>query len=325
MHSNGYIYNKNVMNQLKLRHLHAFVTIVDAGNMSRAAEQLCMQQPSLSRLLQNLEQVLDTPLLTRLPRGVEATAAGLALYEQAQIILAKVVKLPSIVQHAASGLSGELAVGFTSSAALAEPVMGLLNHYREQYENVQLRLEEAGSGELVRGLLSEQLDAAFIRSVSQSHHERLTLFAVSQEPMLVALPANHYLAHIDKPMALSELAHESFVLYRRPSGPGLYDSILMACYQAGFSPEIIQEAPRLTTMMSLVAAGLGVSIVPQSLKRIAAVGVSYRTLDTQVPLSASIWLAVRAGQRSPRLENLCRMLQAMRLNDGSNGVPDIPC
>ncbi|WP_131913508.1 LysR family transcriptional regulator [Celerinatantimonas diazotrophica] len=311
------------MNQLKLRHLHAFVTIVDAGNMSRAAEQLCMQQPSLSRLLQSLEQVLDTPLLTRLPRGVEATAAGLALYEQAQIILAKVERLPSIVQHAASGLSGELAVGFTSSAALAEPVMALLNHYREQFENVQMRLEEAGSGELVQGLLTEQLDAAFIRSVSTSHRERLKLFAVSQESMLVALPAHHPLAHQDSPIALSALAHEPFVLYRRPSGPGLYDSILTACYQAGFSPEIIQEAPRLTTMMSLVAAGLGVSIVPQSLKRIAAVGVSYRPLDMQVPLRASIWLAVRAGRRSPRLENLCQMLQTMHLDDCVKGSSDL--
>ncbi|MFM2485969.1 LysR family transcriptional regulator [Celerinatantimonas yamalensis] len=307
------------MNQLKLRHLHAFVTVVDAGNMSRAAEQLFMQQPSLSRLLQSLEKVFDTPLLTRLPRGVEATAAGLALYEQAQIILSKVAKLPSTVQHAASGLSGELAVGFTSSAALAVPVMALLNHYREQFANVQMRLEEAGSGELVSSLLTEQLDAAFIRSVSPSNSERLTLFPVSQESMLVALPARHHLAHLNTPMALGELAQEPFVLYRRPSGPGLYDSILAACYQAGFSPEIVQEAPRLTTMMSLVAAGLGVSIVPQSLKRLEAIGVVYRPLDAQVPLFASIWLAVRAGSRSPRLENLCRMLKPVSLDDWPNG------
>lgn len=299
------------MNQLKLRHLHAFITVVEEGNLTRAAERLCVQQPSLSRILQSLEQTLNAPLLIRLPRGVVPNEAGQILYDEAKIILARVDRLPKTIERVALGMEGNLRVGFTSSAALAPMVTAILNDYREQYPAVELQFEEAGSGELVSALFDEIVDVAFIRSVSFEQRQRLELIPVMQEPMLVALPARHPLAELTGPFELAALAGQSFVLYRRPHGPGLYDSILTACYQAGFSPTIVQEAPRLTTMMSLVAAGLGLSIVPMSLQRLGGTDIVYRPLSTKEPFQASIWLALNKATQSPGIQRFKQLVMSM--------------
>jgi DNA-binding transcriptional LysR family regulator len=118
------------------------------------------------------------------------------------------------------------------------------------------------------------------------------------EPMVAALPAGHGLSRTGGRIALAALAGETFVLYRRPAGPGLYDAILAACHAAGFNPEIGQEAPRLPSSLSLVAAGLGVSIVPASMRRLDSDGVAYAELDGCPDLVAPLLLATRRTDRS---------------------------
>jgi len=131
------------------------------------------------------------------------------------------------------------------------------------------------------------------------------------ESMVLALPADHPLAITpDIPVPLSSLANEAFVLYRRPAGPGLYDALLAACNRAGFSPAVAQEAPRMTATMSLVAAGLGVSIVPASMKRLRSDGVVYRTLSECPGLSAPLYLARRANDPSPTLARFLAVVEA---------------
>ncbi|WP_268602234.1 LysR substrate-binding domain-containing protein, partial [Escherichia coli] len=152
----------------------------------------------------------------------------------------------------------------TSSAALHPFVPNLLRRYRDILPGITTQLEEAGSGELMEALLEQRLDAAFVRSPANGI-PGLSVEPVLSEPMIVALPLGHRLAHeTQQPLPLAELAHEAFILYRRPAGQGLYDAILAACHRAGFSPRIVQEAPRLPATLSLVGAGLGVSIVPGS-------------------------------------------------------------
>ncbi len=299
------------MSKLDLRKLRAFVTVVEEGSISRAAERLFIQQPPLSRLLQGLEQDFGVPLLVRQPRGVVATDAGSVLLQEARALLSRADQLEAAMQRAAQGKQGSITVGFTSSSALHSFVPEVLRRYREIYPTVSTQLEEAGSTELLQGVLAQRIDLAFVRMPVHGMPE-LKVERVLQEPMLVALPEGHRLATLprDEPISLKLLANEPFVLYRRPAGQGLYDAILAACFRAGFSPQIVQEAPRLTSCLSLVGAGLGVSIVPESITRLGGEGMVFLPLVPQAQLSAPLYLARREDSGSSAIINtFCELLR----------------
>lgn len=280
---------------IELRRLHAFLTVAEEGHVTRAAERLGMQQPPLTRLLRGLEVELGVLLLYRLPRGVRPTEAGQVLLEEARAVLARAAELEDAVRRAARGEAGRLAVGFTPSAALHPFVPAVLRAFREEAPGVRVELDEAGTTELVNGLAHGRLDAAFVRSPVGAV-PGLLVEPVLEEPMVAALPVGHPLAvegGDGEALPFTALAAEAFILYRRPAGPGLYDAILAACCAAGFSPLVAQEAPRLPATLSLVAAGLGVSVVPASMRRLAVAGVAYRELDGCPGLSAPLHLALR--------------------------------
>lgn len=302
---------------IELRRLRAFVALAEEGNITRAAERLDMQQPPLTRLLRGLEAELGTRLMLRLPRGVRPTEAGQALLEEARVLLARAEALPGVVQRAARGELGRLALGFTSSASFHPFVPAVLRAFRARMPGVAVALEEAGTVELADAVLHERLDAAFVRSPAGSLPD-LLLDPVLDEPMLAALPAQHPLAAdagtaaAAAPLPLTALEREPFILYRRPTGPGLYDSILAACRAAGFSPVVAQEAPRLPATLSLVAAGLGVSVVPASMRRLGGEDIVYRDLDCP-GLSAPLHLALRRGNPSPALARLRELVRELAM------------
>ncbi len=283
---------------LELRHLRAFVLVAEEGHVTRAAERLGMRQPPLTRLLQGLEARLGCRLLHRQARGVVLTEAGLALLEEARAVIARAASVEDAVRRAARGEAGRLAVGFTSSAALHPFVSTAIRKFREASPAVRVELDEAGTAELVEGVRLGRLDAVFVRSPVGAV-SGLRVEPVLEEPMVAALPKGHHLAtDEDVPLPLASFANEAFVLYRRPSGPGLYDAILAACRAAGFSPSVVQEAPRLPATLSLVAAGLGVSLVPASMRRLAVAGVAYRALEAGLGLVAPITLVLRKAGAS---------------------------
>lgn len=287
---------------IDLRRLSAFVAVAEEASISRAADRLGMAQPPLSRLIQGLERELGAALLRRLPRGVVPTAAGRALLEQARAVIATASAIPDNVRRSARGETGRLAVGFTSSAALHPFVPAALRAFRAERPAVRLELEEAGTIELVAAMTDGRLDAAFVRSpVGQT--PRLVVDPILQETMLIALPTGHALAG-DDPLPLTALAPEDFVLYRRPSGPGLYDAIMTACRAAGFTPNVAQEAPRLPSTLSLVAAGLGITLVPASMRRVAIEGVTFRPLRAGSGLIAPLFLASRRDSQNPTVAEL---------------------
>ncbi|SDQ92118.1 DNA-binding transcriptional regulator, LysR family [Rhizobiales bacterium GAS191] len=297
---------------IDLRRLRAFSMIADEGHITRAAARLGMQQPPLTRLLQGLEAELGVKLMQRTPRGVRPTAAGGALLEEARAILARADGLAEVVRRAARGETGRLAIGFTGSAALHPFVPAALRAFREALPAVALTLEEAGTGELVDALLQERLDAAFVRTPIRGL-PGLAIDDVLEEAMIVALPAGHLLAtEARTSVRLSRLAEEPFILYRRPTGPGLHDAIVAACRGAGFSPNVVQEAPRLTATLSLVAAGLGLSIVPASMRSLNIDGVAYKALSGPSALIAPIHLATRREDPSAVLARLRDLVGKMR-------------
>jgi DNA-binding transcriptional LysR family regulator len=292
------------MDMIELKRLNAFVTVVEAGSITRAAELLFIQQPPLTRLLQGLEQEFGVPLLQRLPRGVIPTEAGEVLLQEARAVLARAAQLSAAMQRAAQGEQGRVRIGFTSSAALHTFVPALLRRYREIYPAVSTLLEESGSGELLASVVAGELDVAFVRMRVKDMPE-LEMEKVLEEPMWVAVPAGHRLAaqKCVKPLKLEDLSNEPFVLYRRRAGQGLYDAILAAYVRAGFSPHIVQEAPRLTSCLSLVGAGLGISIVPESMTRLGGDGVVFLPLDAATQLSAPLYLARREDSHSSAIIN----------------------
>ena len=284
---------------MELRHLRYLVAVAEEGHVTRAAARLGIQQPPLSQQIRALEAELRVQLFRRKPRGVELTQAGQALLAEAQTILRQVEHAVAAARRTGRGEAGRIGLGFTSSASFHPLVPRVIREYRQSHPLVALTLEESGTGELVDALRAERIDAAFVRSPI-GPAEGLSIDAVLEEAMVAALPAGHRLAgrRGAKPLALAALAAESFILYRRPLGPGLYDSIIAACQRAGYSPTIGQEAPRMLATLSLVAAGLGVTLVPQSMRRLRVDGVVYRAIEAASGLTAPLNLTYRRDESS---------------------------
>jgi DNA-binding transcriptional LysR family regulator len=292
---------------MELRHLRYFIAVAEERHVTRAARRLGMQQPPLSQQIHALERELGAQLLRRMPRGVELTEAGRALLVDARAILAHVDHALASTRRTARGEQGRISIGFTSSAPFHPLVPRVVRAFRELHPRVSLSMEEGGSPELIEALRNERLDAAFVRT-DVANPEGLAVETLLREPMLVAVPKGHALARSPRaPLPLKALADETFVVYRRGSGPGLYDAITAACRAAGFSPRIGQEAPRVVSTLNFVAAGLGVSIVPASLARMRMDGVVYRGIRAGARPFAALNLASRQGDASAGLQRFVEL------------------
>lgn len=281
---------------VELRHLRYFVAVAHEGHITRAAEKLHMQQPPLSQQIKALEAEIKAPLFVRLPRGVALTDAGRSFLVDAEAILASVDSARARAQRTARGEVGRIAVGFTTSAPFHPLVARAIRAFRETRPDVSFGLEESSSAEMVSALREERLDIAFIRA-GLADPGGIAVHELLAEDMAAALPAGHPLIKRAS-LTLKDLAHENFILYRRPDGRGLYDVIIAACAEAGFSPHVGQEAPRIVSTLNLVAAGLGITIVPASLSRLPLEGVTYRPLKGRPAVKVPLNLACRRNERS---------------------------
>jgi len=301
---------------MELRHLRYFIAVAEESHITRAAERLGIQQPPLSQQIRALERELGVALFHRRPRGVELTDAGRALFADARTILTLVDRAVATVRQTAQGKRGRIAVGFTSSAPFHPFVPRVIRAFREACPAVSLTLEENGTADLVHALRTERIDAAFIRSPIADAPDLIVRPLLAEE-MVVAFPVRHRLAarrggRAGTALPLRALAAETFILYRRPSGPGLYDAIISACRRAGFSPNIGQEAPLIVSTLNLVAAGLGVSIVPASLRRQRMDGVVYRRINGHPQLRAPLNLAYRREGNSSAVRQFVDLVQRIQ-------------
>jgi len=295
---------------MELRHLRYFVAVAEERHITRAAERLGIQQPPLSQQIRALEAELGAPLLRRHPRGVELTQAGEVLLTEARTVLEQVERAVTATRRAGRGEAGRIGLGFTSSASFHPLVPAMVRAYRDAYPLVALSLEESGTSELVDALVQQRLDAAFVRSPIGAA-PGIAVHSILEEPMVAALPAGSPLAiaRARHPLPLAALGGEIFILYRRPLGPGLYDAIIAACQRAGYSPNIGQEAPRMLATLSLVAAGLGVTLVPQSMRRLRVDGVAYRPIDRAAGLIAPLNLAYRRAESSAAAQRFLALVR----------------
>ncbi len=297
------------MANIDVRLLRYFIAVAETGHMTRAAERLGIGQPPLSQQIRVLETQLGVTLFERLPRGMALTDAGQAFLADAYEVVRKLDQAVDDVRRVAAGVKGRLSVGFTSSAALHPFVPTVIRAFRSDAPSVSLMLDEASTGELLDGLRDGHLDVAFIRQ-PQGNTGGIVIAQVLEEPMVLVVPSAHPLALTGRAgkaaVPMTAIASEKLILYRRRAGQGLYDAIIAACHGAGFSPAIEQEAPRLLTTLSLVAAGLGVSVVPASLMRMQVEGIVYRPLapPPRAPLCCAYREGVLAGPTARLLEHV---------------------
>ena len=292
---------------MELRHLRYFVAVAEELNFTRAAARLGIGQPPLSQQIRDLETELGTLLFHRVPHGAELTEAGREFLDEARGVLSGADRAREVAQRAHRGEIGRLALGFTGSAAFNPLVSATIRNFRRSWPKVLLSLEEMNTFRLLEKLVRGDLDAAFIRPAAQDP-EGVRLRRLPDETMLIALPASHALA-AEESLPLTALAGQPFVLFPRGVGLSMYDQIVQSCRAAGFDPVIGQEAPQISSVVNLVAADLGVSIVPQSIAQIALEGVVYRPIAGPAP-SASLALAMPRDSRSTLTRNLLSLLSA---------------
>ncbi|GJJ04070.1 isoleucine biosynthesis transcriptional activator [Duganella rhizosphaerae] len=291
---------------LELRQLRYFVTVAEELHFGKAALRLHMTQPPLSQTIQALEELLGASLFERNRRGVALTPAGLALLPEARRILAQSQELPQLVQRAAAGEVGRLTLAFISSADYSV-LPPFLRAYRAAYPQVQITLQEATSDLQLDDLLNNRIDAGLlIPPLPDKAKLELDYLPVLSEPLVLALPAG--LLKKQGKLALASLPPLPLIVFPRAISPALYDAILSVFRDAGITPEIGQQAIQMQTIVSLVSAGMGMALVPQSVSNLMRTGVEYRALRDATPL-VETGLAWRRDNASPVLRGFLELLR----------------
>jgi len=259
---------------VELRQLRYFSAIAQEGSFSRAAKRLHVSQPPLSTQIRNLEEELGTRLLTRSNRGVSLTAAGQVFYEEIHAVLARLDSLRGKTLQADRGDVGLLSVGFVSIAdyGILPPA---LKSFRSRFPLVEVQLHELTTDAQIRELRGSRLDLGL--GLAPVEEPDLVFRSILREELILAAPADHP-ALKDEAIELRTLYKASFIVPPRDIAPGLYDLTIRRCRSAGFAPRIVQNARQMQTVIGLVSCGMGVALVPASVRNLKRTGVSYRNL-----------------------------------------------
>jgi DNA-binding transcriptional LysR family regulator len=283
------------------RQLRYFVAVAEELSFTRAAQRLHISQPPLSQQIQALEQDLGARLLERNKRNVSLTEPGRLFLEQARQILDHAEEARQRVAEAAAGFSGELRLAYTVSVSFHPALPQTLLRFGRNAPNVRLRLSEMYTEPQFSALRAGQIDVGFVRS--EPAHEvdarALRLQVIDREPLLLALPAGHPLASRRR-LRMGDVAGEAFVAQPRELAATLYDRLVQLAAKSDFHPQIRQHAQQLNGLLALVAAGIGLALVPATMRSVQLAGVSYVPLEDP---DAYLLLAVacRADDASPVL------------------------
>ncbi|MBT2303725.1 LysR family transcriptional regulator [Variovorax paradoxus] len=283
---------------MDIRALRYFAAVAETGHMTRAAEQLGIQQPPLSQQIKGLERELGMALFRRHPRGMALTDAGRQFQAEALRMLQDMETVKQRMARVAKGQEGVLSVGFTSSAAAHRFMPDALRAFRRSHPGVELRLRENNAAELTEALAAGRLHCGLLR-VPVARPAGLRFETLLREPVLVAMPRDHRFAGAGEaatPLSLAQLCEEDMILVRRPGAPGLYADLLALCNAEGLSPRVVAEVDRMMTNLNLVAAGVGLSVVPASMGGVHPHAIRYGPLAGSERLDAPLTLVSREGE-----------------------------
>ncbi len=286
---------------MELRHLRYFVAVAEELHFGRAAERLCISQPPLSMQIQQLEAELGFQLFYRTKRRVELTAAGEHFLDEARDILGSLEFAIGAARRTARGDTGRLRIGFVGSAIYGA-LPASLSTFRKRYPDVELSLRELASGRQARALQEKRIDVGFARPGLDD--PEIVCETVLRELLVAAAPAAHRLAANDRG-ELGSLAEEPFILFPRHPKPSYGDYLVSVCEAAGFTPHVVQEVAEMHTAIGLVAAGIGVSLVPASVQSDVRPGLVYRRIATPAPVTA-LTIVYRRNESSPVVREFLR-------------------
>jgi DNA-binding transcriptional LysR family regulator len=307
--------------KMELRHLRYFLAVAEELNFTRAARRLHIAQPPLTQQIKALEAELGVLLFDRSAYRIELTDAGRAFAAEVARILGDVRNAVLIAKRAARAAVGQVRVGFTESASFNPLVTSAFRSFREAHPEVEVSLEERQSTELAVALREGRIDAAFVRPPLKTD-EGITLHVLEHEDMVLAVPSGHELAR-RKEIELRELAKETFILYPRAVRPGLADAVVAACEKAGFTPRVEQYAPQLSSTINLVAASLGISIVPRSMQGLQPHAVAYLPLRGR-PVQALLGIAHRTGESAAAVLSFIELARKLGSSGNEGGRRDSP-
>jgi DNA-binding transcriptional LysR family regulator len=293
---------------IETRHLRYFITVAEELHFGRAALRLHMTQPPLSQAIIGFEALLGTPLFTRSRRSVALTPAGLALLPEARRLLAQIEGLPGQARRAANGSAGKLSLAFVSSAdySILPP---FLRQFRERYPQVEIDLREATTDMQLADLLAGRIDVGLlIPPLPDKAMRDLDYCAVLTEPLVLAAPTGLAALKGRKSLPLRQLPDLPLLIFPRRIAPAFYDAILGCLREAGIAARISQEAIQMQTIVSLVSAGMGIALVPQSVSNLKRTGVQYLPL-TGHKLTVETGLAWRRDNGSPVLRGFLDLLR----------------
>lgn len=293
-------------NTMELRHLRYFIAVAEEENFSRAAVRLNISQPPLSQQIKSLEDAIGTPLFRRLSHGVVLTSAGKAFLHEAYQTLASAQKAIETAQEAARGMIGEMRLGLTSSAIFNPLVTSHIREFQRFSPKVRLHLTESNTIDLLDALTGGSLDAVYIRP-GIAPPEKVDLYRMPDEKMKVVVPATHPLAQCTS-VQLKALSDESFIFLPAAAGLTLYDDILHSCRNVGFEPVRGQIAPQISSVVNLVAAEMGISLVPASAAQIKVFNVHYLDITGPAPI-ARLGLATKQKNLTEVTQNYLRIIQ----------------
>ncbi|HUO73385.1 MAG TPA: LysR family transcriptional regulator [Solirubrobacteraceae bacterium] len=279
---------------MELRQLRYFVAVAEELHFRRAAARLHISQPPLSQAIRQLEEEMRCRLLTRTRRRVELTAAGDAFLRDARALLGELSGAVATAQRIDAGQTGRLRINFVGSALLSV-VPDIVQRFRAARPGIEIDLHERSTVEQLRAVQAGVIDVGLVRPPIDDDAD-LRIETVMRERVLAALPVNHPLAAL-KRVPLRRLAAEPFVLFPRAQAPGFHDLLIGSVAATGAPPQVVQYAPEMLTIIGLVAAGIGLSLVPSSVQRLALDGVTYRPV-TGAPV-AELAAITRAGDDSP--------------------------
>lgn len=288
---------------MELRYLRYFVAVARRGTSPKAAKELGISQPPLSQQIQRLEREVGTPLFRRLTRGVELTEAGESFYEDARQILAMSDAALEKAKGIARGMNGSLSLGITSSDAFHPQIFTLLHRFQLDHPGVTLHQMEDNMANLMTALSEAELDIAFVRLPCESS-KAFNLRIIDEEPMVIALPR-------DNPLATQPtLAPSSCATWRRSSSRGRWPPGCMSwCITVACAPGSIwsaRQSSQISSSLSMVNAGFGFALVPQSMTCIQQPNVSYHPLSG-APLKTDIAIAWRRFERSRTVKRFLAM------------------
>ncbi len=294
-------------NDIELRQMRYFVAVAEELNFTRAAKKLSIAQPPLSRQIQNLEKELGVVLLNRANKRVNLTPAGQAFYDECRQILQAVERSIQITQKVAQGKIGRLVMGFEGSTH-HEMLLKIIRQFHETYPGIELVLQEMSSGKQVKALREKQIAVGLLDPITATPDLKFeTLFT---ESLVAVLPEQHPLA-TSEVINVGDLAADLWVTGRNDGTCGLLKRLLDICNLHGFVPNIRQEANDIQMMLSFIASGFGVTLLPESSRRLIAPGVKFLPLQDPVPevQMAIAWL--QGTEPSPIRQSLLDTIQAI--------------